>query len=309
MTPGRRRRTFALVPRRPLVGTSYGTQRSLRRGLGTDVAGARPYRPGDRLASIDWNASARLSGFTGRDEFVVRQTFAEDAPRVIVIGDLRPAMALYPSGLPFFSKLDATREAVEAIIASALAAKAELGWLDVTGGRTTWLAPRAARTSELIERRLDAPHTAERDDLARAFHEIARRATEAPPGTFVFVVSDFLDAPHRDHWRPALQRRLDLVPVIVRDPVWESSFPDVPGVLLTVADPAGGRGAGLRLSAAQVRERRAANEARTAKVDEDLRALGLEPVLIESTVPAAVDAAFATWAARRRVLRRSAVRA
>ena len=55
--------------------------RSLRRGAGTDVAGSRPYRPGDDIDTIDWAASAELSTARGSDEFVVRERFAEEAPR------------------------------------------------------------------------------------------------------------------------------------------------------------------------------------------------------------------------------------
>ena len=70
------RLTFPLVPRRGVIGISFGTMRSLRRGTGTDIAGSRPYRPGDDMDAIDWAASARLSTARARDEFVVRERFA-----------------------------------------------------------------------------------------------------------------------------------------------------------------------------------------------------------------------------------------
>ncbi len=301
---GAGRRTFPLVPRRPLVGTVYGTQRSLRRGPGAEIAGSRPYQPGDRLSSIDWNASARLSAFRNSDEFIVRQTFAEDAPKVVVVCDLRPEMALYPADLPFFSKRDATRQAVEAITASALAARAELGWLDVARGVTTWLAPRSTSRTRLVEQRLGAERTAGTGDLALALAQLARRVTEVPAGTFVFVISDFLEPSELEQLRPLLGRRLDVVPVIVRDPLWEASFPDVAGVLLPVADAAGGRRVGVRLSSARTAERRVANEARAAEVAQRLRGFAVDSVALGSPDPVAVDAAFGAWAARRRAVRR-----
>ena len=64
--------TFPLVPRRRLIGLSFGGMHSARRGTGSDVAGSRPYRPGDDVDSIDWAASARLSSVRDSDEFVVR---------------------------------------------------------------------------------------------------------------------------------------------------------------------------------------------------------------------------------------------
>jgi uncharacterized protein (DUF58 family) len=49
---------FPLTPRRRLIGLSFGGMRSARRGTGSDVAGSRPYRPGDDIDNIDWAASA-----------------------------------------------------------------------------------------------------------------------------------------------------------------------------------------------------------------------------------------------------------
>ena len=69
--------TFQLISRRRLIGLTHGTMRSVRRGRGTEVAGGRPYRPGDDIRSIDWAASARLSSARGQDDFVVRERYAE----------------------------------------------------------------------------------------------------------------------------------------------------------------------------------------------------------------------------------------
>jgi uncharacterized protein (DUF58 family) len=66
------RPTFTFVPRRRVMGLSFGTMRSLHRGAGTDIAGSRPYRRGDSMDVIDWAASARLSTARDADEFLVR---------------------------------------------------------------------------------------------------------------------------------------------------------------------------------------------------------------------------------------------
>jgi uncharacterized protein (DUF58 family) len=306
---GGRRRTFPLIPRRRLAGTAFGTQPSLRRGSGSDVAGSRPYRPGDRLASVDWFASARLSAVTGRDEFVVRQTYADDAPRVVVVCDRRPSMGLYGSEWPFLSKPDAVREVVAAIAASARAARAEIGWLDVSAGGSTWLPPRNALAVPVVERRLSPPWDAPADTLVRALDHVARHVTEVPQGAFVFVVSDFLSPPPLGAWRPLLVRGVDVVPVLVQDPTWETSFPDIAGVLVPVADPAGGQVAGVRLSSGEVRDRRLANERRGAALRDQLRQLGIDFVAVDAADPVAVDAAVALWAARRRLVRRASVHA
>src|SRR6185312_5469067 len=105
----RTRQPFPLVPRRRLAGLPFGASLSLHRGRGADVAGSRPYRRGDPLATIDWRASARLSTARGDDEFVVRERFADEAPRVVVLCDRRPSMALYPPPLPWLDKPAAAR--------------------------------------------------------------------------------------------------------------------------------------------------------------------------------------------------------
>ena len=64
---------------------------------------------------------------------------------------------------------------------------------------------------------------------------------DLPAGTFVFVVSDFLVAPTRDEWLDALERRFEIIPVIVQDPVWEQSFPDVSGVVVPYVEAGGPR--------------------------------------------------------------------
>src|SRR5438105_15904492 len=104
---------FTLVPRRRLIGLSFGGMHSARRGLGSGVAGSRPYRPGDDVDAIDWPASARLSSARGTDEFIVRERFADEAPRVIVVSDRRPQMALFPAPLPWLRKDEAMKVVTE----------------------------------------------------------------------------------------------------------------------------------------------------------------------------------------------------
>jgi hypothetical protein len=61
----------------------------------------------------------------------------------------------------------------------------------------------------------------------------------------------------------------------------------------------------VRLGRAQVRERRAANEQRLARVRADLLRLGLEPLLVGSADPADVQAVFLDWAQTRLELGRA----
>src|SRR2546421_8282554 len=130
---------FPLAPRRRLIGLSFGGMRSARRGAGSDVAGSRPYRPGDDVDTIDWAASARLSSARDADEFIVRERFADEAPRVVIVADRRPAMAVFPTSLPWLQKPEAVRTAAQLIAASAVAARGLSGYLDLAeDGETYW---------------------------------------------------------------------------------------------------------------------------------------------------------------------------
>jgi len=295
------RRTFPLVPRRRPVGLPFGDLPSRRRGHGSDIIGTRAYHRGDPLTAIDWFASARMSTASGGDEFVVRERAADEAPRVVVVVDRRPAMGLYPPGFPWLAKRGALREAVAAIGASAAAARADLAGLDFADGEPHWLPPgRRDRPWQLAERAHEASFDAPEDTVARALSFLGRHRGALPPATFVFVLSDFLAPPPPEAWQDALAHGWDVVPVVIQDPVWEQSFPEVAGVAVPVADPRSGGVSLVRLGRRQVRQRREANERRHRTLQAELAAFGLEPVAIAAGTPAAVDGAFVAWAEERR---------
>jgi uncharacterized protein (DUF58 family) len=294
---------FSLVPRRRLVGLSFGDMTSARRGAGSDVAGSRPYVPGDDMRAIDWAASARLASARATDDFVIRERFADEAPRVVVVLDHRPSMSLYPHALPWLSKPRAVARTVETIVESTLAARGFLGYLDLAEPEPLWRPPRTQRA--LPEAELERPYRAPSDAVRRAFDHLRSHRRALPPGTFVFVLSDFLDPPPDDVWIEALDRRWDVVPVVIQDPVWEQSFPDVSGVVVPFADPRDGGIRTVRLSSREVVARRDENAARLASLLQGFRAFELEPVRISSDEPLEILNAFLDWsdwrwAARRR---------
>ena len=226
--------TFPLIPRRRVLGLPFGALHSARRGLGSDVAGSRPYQPGDDIDRIDWYASARLSLARGSDEFVVREHFAEEAPRVVSLVDRRPSMSIFPEGWPWLQKPEAIRGAVRLISDSAIAARGLLGYLDEGEGEPFWHPPRSQHL--LGDADLERPFEAPADTLVRSLHHLVAQRRDLPAGTFVFVISDFLEPPTRDDWLLVLERRFEIVPVIVQDPIWEQSFPDVSGAAVPFAD-------------------------------------------------------------------------
>jgi uncharacterized protein (DUF58 family) len=299
------RRPFPLVPRHALTGMPFGRLPSHRRGPGSEVIGSRAYRPGDPVSTIDWGATARLSAATGRDEFIVRERRADDAPRVALVLDRRPAMTLYPPSSPWLSKPTVVREAVTGVIASALAARAEIGALDFANGEPHWVRPSHVVGREVVQDRLDDPAPAPEDTLARSFRFLALHRRDLPSGSFVFVFSDFLSLADPHGWNEATTHGWDVVPVVVQDPTWEQSFPAVGGVAVPFTDPATGKTSLTRLSRREADARRAANADRAARLTESLSAVGLRPVVLTSSDPFEIDRAFLVWAEERRRGRRS----
>jgi uncharacterized protein (DUF58 family) len=299
-------RPFALVPQRRFAGVRFGEWRSPRRGEGDEIAGTRAYRPGDRRALIDWRASARLSTARSADEFVVREFFADQAPRVMVVADRRPRMGVYGPPFPWLDKPAVVDAAIRLIVASTAAERGDAGYVDHVRGRPVWVAPRApAEVISSLERRgdrrrFDAPPRS----LEECLVTLTRHSSVLPAGTFVFVLSDFVDDVQPGAWARLRARCWDVTPVIVQDPVWEQSFPDVGGLIVPFADPETGRVAPTRFTRRQARARRAASEERLELLLARFRRLGFDPVLLSSADAGSVATAFEAWARRRRSLRR-----
>ena len=91
------------------------------------------------------------------------------------------------------------------------------------------------------------------------------------------------------------------MPVVIRDPVWEQSFPPVGGVGVPIVDPRSGRVVARAPDrAARLRDRRDANEERQRSLLAELAALGLDPVVLGTSDPDAIDRAFIAWAELRK---------
>jgi hypothetical protein len=298
--PAQYEQTFPLVPRRRLIGLPFGAVYSSRRGIGSDVASSRPYQPGDDVHSIDWNSSARLSSALGRDEFIVREHFSEEAPRVVIVCDRRPAMALYRGEFPWLSKPTVMLEVGRQIADSTAKARGLVGYLDYANGdpEPFWRPPHSqqefwrVKESHLSWTAYHAPP----DNLTQALYHLADSRRSLPPGSFVFILSDFLAPPPPETWATVLELRWEVVPVIIQDPTWEQSFPLLPSVLVPLADPATGGLKVVRLSRREVRRRKAENEDRLERLLQGMRSFGLEPLLIATTDPNDINSQFLAWA-------------
>jgi uncharacterized protein (DUF58 family) len=292
-------RPFPLVPRRRFRGVQFGHRRTSRRGDGDQIAGTRPYQPGDLTAHIHWAASARLSEARGTDEFVVREFFAEQAPRVALVVDRRPGMAIHPSPTPWLDKRRAAETAGRLIASSADAEQGEIAYSDGTSRGAMWLRGRGGLVSAL-DRRVQGAYECGPIAVREALEALVRDARALPSGSFVFVVSDFLEPVPTRLWARLRALRWDVTPVVVQDPTWEQSFPGIGGVTVSLADPATGRAEDIWFTPRGARERAAANEARLADVLALFGRLGFDPVLVDSADPVDVAHRFERWAERRR---------
>ena len=290
--------TFALVSRRRLHGLAFGAMHGARRGTGTDVSGSRRYVPGDDPDRIDWASSARLSAALGSDEFIVREHFADEAPRAVAVVDRSAAMSLSAPGVPWLDKAEAARAAAEIIEASVTEARGLIGFLEFAAGSATvaWAPPGSGGTRMLEEH--DLPGAARDADAAGALDFLALHRRAVPSASFVFVLSDFLAPPPLASWEDALDRGCDVVPVVIQDPVWEQSFPEIDGVVVPLASTSR-RTRLVRLRRGESAVWRGLHEERRARLLDDLDSLGIEPVLVSSATLEDVFESFAAWSTER----------
>jgi uncharacterized protein (DUF58 family) len=296
---------FPLIPRRRVIGLAFGGIRSVRRGTGSDVAGSRRYVPGDNLAWIDWAASARLSAVHNTDEFIVHEFFADEAPHVVMLADRRASMGIGPSPLRRLDKPAALLASLRLINESARVTRSLTAYFDEADGETHWRPPRSERhapQSSFDERTFGAPS----DTVSRGLQHLVRHRRELPTQTFVFVLSDFLVPPDERVWQQTLEYRWELVPVVIQDPVWERSFPDIGALTVPYADPVTGAVVPIYLTRAEAERLRDEHDARYAELLRLFRTHGTEPVVIDSHDPGTILAAFLRWADLR-VMARGAV--
>lgn len=293
--------TFPLLSRRRPAGLAGRARASAHRGGGYEIASSRPYQRGDSVRTIDWRASARLSTARLSDDFIVREHFAEEQPRAVILVDRRPEMRLFPSELPWLSKPAAVRVAGTMIVDSVVEALGLAGYLDVADPhRPAWLAPRGVSHARRVRDRLaeNTSFTASQDNVAVGLRFLVRLRRHLPAGSFVFVLSDFLAEPALEAWELVATVGWDVIPVIVQDPRWEQSFPVATGVALPLVG-SDGRVELVRLTRRESLARRAANERRLATLQRTFTAYELDWLLLSSADPDAVHASFMAWHARR----------
>jgi uncharacterized protein (DUF58 family) len=167
-----------------VIGLAFGGVRSARRGVGSDVASTREYQPGDDVGWMDWAASARLSAARGTDEFIVRERFADEAPRVVVLCDRRPSMSIGESPLRKLDKPRAILTALDLIGQSAVAHAASPA-ISTTPRARYWRPPRSEARADAgtYDRVFDAPA----DTVSQGLQFLGEHRRDLPTQAFVFV--------------------------------------------------------------------------------------------------------------------------
>ncbi|MHB8960079.1 MAG: DUF58 domain-containing protein [Candidatus Limnocylindrales bacterium] len=198
-------------------------------GTGIDLAGLRPYQPGDDVRYIDWNVTARL------DEAWVRDYHEDRDLTAWFLLDLSPSVD--------FGTADEERRK-RTVLVDFVATMARLltrrgnrvGAVLYGGSQDRTISAAAGREQVLrlvhdllADEPLDrAPMTDLSPLLAAAGAAIKRRS-------LVFVVSDFISEPGWEQPLNLLTRRHEVVAVRLHDPS-EATLPDAGPLLLEDAE-------------------------------------------------------------------------
>jgi uncharacterized protein (DUF58 family) len=175
------REEFVAVDAMPQAAGMVGPHRSRRPGEGVDVAGVRPFAPGDRLRRVNWRVSQRT------DRLHVTATYSDRDSEVLICVDTR-----YDMGRPPASCLDVGVRAAAAIAEHYLRHGDRVGLVDL--GRTDRRVPAGYGRGHLVRildvlldvRPLGRDDTTERF-VSRLGAADLRRAV--PPGALIVVLT------------------------------------------------------------------------------------------------------------------------
>lgn len=120
------------------IGRGYGDHEATHGGGGIDPQELREYIPGDSVADIDWNATARLP------DTYVREYEAAMTQQTLVVLDTRPEMR---QGPPERTMLGHARRIGHSIVRTTQLQSDPLGWLAVDGSSAaTFVQPQSTPT-------------------------------------------------------------------------------------------------------------------------------------------------------------------
>jgi uncharacterized protein (DUF58 family) len=276
-----RQTKIQLFSRTKLRSVFPGEWDSIFAGEGIEFATVKPFEPGDELRDLDLHTLAQ----SGEEEIIQRVVGRQ--MRVFVWADLSGSMQRRRES--FFSRKPEIRDlAISLLLFSAWNAYSPVGlyafnrdtnaFFPARGGENhcweilDWLVVEASGTT-------GAPANVE--------DAIAMLMKRVPCQSLVFFVSDFQDQAFERNFtgllRPAT-RKVDLVPVIIRDP-FEGTTPWTRSANVAVSDSEGDSHAEVYLTPKKLQDMRDASAQHLAHLERTFRQLGIEHVLLNSTSP------------------------
>ena len=316
-------RRLQFVTGRQVADVMAGAYLSVFKGRGMEFDEVRPYVPGDDVRTIDWNVTARVG-----EPFVKR--FVEERELTVML--LVDVSASLDFGSGTRSKLEAAAELAALLALSAVSNDDKVGLLLFHGGADLYIPPRKGQKHalrvirEVLARGQEAPTgpttrwrladlprtvrswfsklqaqtkaSARRDTSIAAALEFCRKVL--PRRTVLFLVSDFLDEGYLQVLRHA-NRKHDVVSVLITDPR-EQVMP--PAGLVTLEDAETGQTRLVDTRSAAFRdELTRGSKERIAKLDGDLRASGVDLVVVDAA-GSVIDPVLRFFRERQRRLRR-----
>jgi uncharacterized protein (DUF58 family) len=271
-TPEALLRALDLTIGRRIRGLLPGEYRAHDLGGGTELAGVRPYEPGDDVRRIAWNVTARTTVPH------VRVHVPERALTAWLLLDVSPSMTF---GTADRRKADVAEGVAVAIGHLATQRGNRLGIVTFGGSRDRRLPPAAGRTGLLgllLASRVETVEEGVGETSAAGALRVANAA--APRGGLVVLVTDFRGP--RDWSRPlaALAARPHVLAIEIADPR-ETELTDVGE--LTLIDAETGREVRVDTSSRRLRERFAdAASADRASVATELRRIDVDHLVLST---------------------------
>ncbi len=285
-------RKLELMVTRRLDGLLAGDHHSLLRGAGTELAGGRPYEPGDDVRRMEWNLTARLG------DPHVRETEADRELETWMVVDTSASLDF---GTADCEKRDLALAAVAAIGFLTARAGNRLGAVLCGGDRLDVVPARAGRgpMAALLGRIYDSPRRttppAAEADLSAALQSLHRQRRRRGQ---VVVVSDFADPTNWARPLSHLVLRHQTLAIEVRDRR-EDELPNVG--LLALVDPETGARLEVPTGSRRVRERFAEAAAqRRIDMQQQLRRAGAQHLVLATDRDWLLDVARFVQSSRRR---------
>lgn len=207
----RKLRRIEILTARTASAQLAGAYHSVFKGIGIAFSEVRQYQPGDDVRRIDWNVTARM-----RDAYL--KLFVEEREMTVML-------LVDASGSGLFGSREQTKREVAAEVAALLAFSAiknndRVGLIIFTDRVERFVPPKKGKKHVLrvVTEILTFEPRSRGTDLRAGLDFLGRVARRR---SVAFLVSDFLAEGYELSLRVA-QRRHDLVPIVLSDPMEEA---------------------------------------------------------------------------------------